>query len=58
MWCTKEEIEKGSDDFTKTKFVKLCDWLAYPERKDEKCSFARNQPVGANWRGDISRVIL
>ena len=36
MWGKKEEIEKGSDDVTKTRFVKLCDWLAYPERKDEK----------------------
>ena len=56
MWGKKEEIEKGSDDVTKTRFVKLCDWLANPK---EKSSLARNQPVGANWRGDIiSRVIL
>ena len=58
MWGRKEEIQKGSDDVTKTRFVKLCDWLAYPERKDEKSSLARNQPVGANWREDTSRVIL
>ena len=42
MWGKKEEIEKGSDDVTKTRSVKLCDWLAYPERKDEKYSLARN----------------
>ena len=50
MWGKKEEREKGSDDVTKTKFVKLCDQLAHPERNDEKSSLARNQPVGANRR--------
>ena len=25
-------IEEGSDDVTKTKFVKFWDWLAYQER--------------------------
>ena len=53
MWGKKEEIEKGSDDVTKTRFVKLCDWLAYPERKDEKISLARNQP---NHLPEISQI--
>ena len=28
----KGKLEKKSDEVTKTKFVKLWDWLAYPER--------------------------
>ena len=36
MWGKKEEIEKGSDDVTKTRSVKLCDWLAYPKEKMKK----------------------
>ena len=26
------------------------------KEQDEKCSLAKNQPVSANWRGDISFV--
>ena len=48
-WEAMYEMEKRSDDVAKSKFVKLYDWLAYPVRKDENCSLAKNQPVGANW---------
>ena len=35
-------VEKRSDDFTKTKFVKSCDWLTYRKtEQDEKCSLAK-----------------
>ena len=30
-------IKKRSDDVTKTKFLKLWDWLPYPERTRRKC---------------------
>ena len=33
----------------KTKFVKMWNWLAYPEKHDKKYKFAKNEPVGANW---------
>ena len=36
MWGKKEEMDEGSDDVTKTRFVKLCDWLAYPKEKMKK----------------------
>ena len=42
-------IEKRSERITKSKFVKLWDWLEYPEQ-DKKCSLAKNQPVGAKWQ--------
>ena len=42
----------------KSKFAKLWDWLAYPEKKDEKCPLAKNQLVDANWGEDISTVML
>ena len=32
--------EKGSDEVAKTEYVKLWDWLARSERKDEKVSLA------------------
>ena len=28
------------------------------KEQDEKCSLSKNQPVGVNWWGDISNVIL
>ena len=34
----KGKLEKKSDEVTKTKFVKLWDWLAYQKEQDEKCS--------------------
>ena len=48
-------IKKSGDDVTKTKFVKLSDWLAHPEKnKMKNLSLAKNQPVG----GDISNFML
>ena len=32
----KGKLDKKSDDVTKTKFVKLWDWLAYPEKNKMK----------------------
>ena len=30
----------------------------FRKKKDEKCPLAKNLPVDANWRGDISTVML
>ena len=28
------------------------------KKKNEKCTLAKNQPVGTNWRRDISNTVL
>ena len=50
---------KRSDDVTKTEFEKFPgDRLYIQKEQDEKCSLAKNQPISANWRGEINIVML
>ena len=44
-----DDIEKRSNDVTKTKFVMRLDGTCFQKEQDEKCSPAKNQPVSANW---------
>ena len=60
FWLAKgvDDIEKRSNDVTKTKFVMGLVGICIQKKQDEKCSLAKNQPVSANWWWDISNVIL
>ena len=53
-WHNREE----RCDVTKIKICKNygIGWHIQKER-DEKCPLAKNQPVSANWWGDISNVV-
>ena len=51
-------VEKPNHDVIKTKFMKLWNWAACPERIRKKCLLAINEPVSANWWGDVSNVML
>ena len=53
-----DDIEKRSNDVTKTKFVMRLVGTCFQKEQDEKCSPAKNQPVSANWCWDISSVML
>ena len=53
-----DDIEKRSNDVTKTKFVMRLVGTCFQKEQDEKCSPAKNQPVSANWWWDISSVML
>ena len=44
-----DDIEKRSNDVTKTKFVMRLVGTCFQKEQDEKCSPAKNQPVSANW---------
>ena len=52
------DIERRSNNFTKTKFVMGLVGTCIQKEQDEKCSLAKNQPVSANWWWDISNVVL
>ena len=53
-----DDIEKRSNDVTKTKLVMRLVGICVQKEQDEKSSLAKNQPVGANWWWDISNVML
>ena len=53
-----DDIEKRSNNVTKTKFVMGLVGTCIQKEQDEKSSLAKNQPVGANWWWDISNVML
>ena len=53
-----DDIEKRSNDVTKTKFVMRLVGTCIQKEQDEKCSPAKNQPVSANWWWDTSSVML
>ena len=44
-----DDIEKRSNDVTKTKFVMRLVGTCIQKEQDEKCPPAKNQPVSANW---------
>ena len=50
-------VEKRSNDITKTKFVNYGIGLHIQKEQEGRCSLAKNQPVKANWWGDISIFI-
>ena len=53
-----DDIEKRSNDVTKTKFVMRLVGTCFQKEQDEKCSPAKNQPVSANWWWDITSVMF
>ena len=44
-----DDIEKRSNDVTKTKFAMRLVGRCVQKEQDEKSSLAKNQPVSVNW---------